>query len=185
MAEADPIAALFARAALRDQSAFAQLYQHSCARLYAVALRIVRRHDWAEEILQESFVNIWNHMGEYSAQKSAPLTWMTAIVRNRALDWLRRPAVEQADEHYDVMVEALADPGHGPEASLGAARDARRLTQCLDSLNAAQRQAITLAYLHGLSHGELADHLREPLGTVKTWVRRGLEKLRGCMEGAA
>ncbi|HZP85675.1 MAG TPA: sigma-70 family RNA polymerase sigma factor [Burkholderiales bacterium] len=182
MAEVDPIADLFARAALRDPRAFAQLYKHCCGRLYAVALRIVRRHDWAEEVLQESFVNIWHHMGEYSAQKSAPMTWMTAIVRNRALDWLRRPRLEHGSDDFDLLIEAVADTSEGPEGRLMATREARRLSDCLATLNAAQRQSITLAYLHGLSHGELAAHLREPLGTVKTWIRRGLEKLRGCLE---
>jgi RNA polymerase sigma-70 factor (ECF subfamily) len=183
--DGDLIATLFARAALRDQRAFARLYEHCCGRLYGIALRIVRRQDWAEEVLQESFVNIWNHMGEYSAQRSAPMTWMTAIVRNRALDWLRRPNLEHGSDDYDIMIQALADPAGGPEHILGSTREAHRLIGCLETLSATQRQSITLAYLYGLSHGELADHLREPLGTVKTWIRRGLEKLRGCLEGAA
>jgi RNA polymerase sigma-70 factor (ECF subfamily) len=184
MAEPDVLAQLMARCALRDQRAFAQLYRHTAAKLYGVALRILRRQDWAEEVLQESYVNIWNHLEEYSAAKSAPMTWMTAIVRNRALDWLRRPHFEHGSQDYDLLVEALPDDARGPEALLALGRDARALAECLKQLSGNQRQSITLAYLHGLSHGELAQHMREPLGTVKTWIRRGLERLKTCMEAA-
>jgi RNA polymerase sigma-70 factor (ECF subfamily) len=182
VADNDAIADLMARAALRDQRAFRDLYRHTSAKLYAVALRIVRREDWAEEVLQESFVNIWNHIAEYSAARSAPLTWMTAIVRNRALDWLRRPNLERGDEDYDLLVEAVADDAPGPDVVLGASRDARALAECLKQLTGNQRQTIILAYSHGLSHGELAQHLKQPLGTVKTWIRRGLDRLKGCMD---
>jgi RNA polymerase sigma-70 factor (ECF subfamily) len=185
VADNDAIAQLMARCVLRDQRAFRELYRHTCAKLYAVALRIVRREDWAEEVLQESFVNIWNHVAEYSAARSAPLTWMTAIVRNRALDWLRRPNLEHGDEDYDLLVEAVADDTPGPELILGASRDARALAECLKQLTGNQRQTIILAYSHGLSHGELAQHLKQPLGTVKTWIRRGLDRLKGCMDTSA
>lgn len=173
---------LVARCALRDRQAFAALYRISAAKLYAIALRILRRADWAEEVLQESFINIWIHIDEYSVQKSAPMTWMTAIVRNRALDWLRRPHLEQGRADYDLLVEAVADDAPNAEGRLDDVRDARRLTDCLYTLSGSQRQCITLAYVHGLSHGELADHLNQPLGTVKTWIRRGLERLRHCLE---
>jgi RNA polymerase sigma-70 factor (ECF subfamily) len=185
VADNDPIAQLMARCALKDQRAFRELYRQTSAKLYAVVLRIVRREDWAEEVLQESFVNIWNHIGEYSSAKSAPLTWMTAIVRNRALDWLRRPNLERGDEDYDLLVEALADNAPGPDVMLGSSRDARALAECLKQLSGNQRQTIILAYNHGLSHGELARHLKQPLGTVKTWIRRGLDRLKGCLDTGA
>jgi len=179
----DAIAELMARCALRDQRAFAELYRLASAKLYGVAIRILRREDWAEEVLQESFVNIWNHISEYSATRSAPMTWMTAIVRNRALDWLRRPSLERGDEDYDLLVESVPDQGPGPDVVLGHSRDAAVLAECLRQLSGDQRQTIMLAYAHGLSHGELAQHLKQPLGTVKTWIRRGLERLKGCMDG--
>ncbi|MCW5621114.1 MAG: sigma-70 family RNA polymerase sigma factor [Burkholderiales bacterium] len=182
MSEDGDLAALIARCALRDRHAFARLYQNSAARLYAVALRIVRRHDWAEDILQESFISIWNHITEYSAQKSAPMTWMTTIVRNRALDWLRRPDVERGSEDYDVLVQTIPDQAFGPGERLQTDRTTRALSECMETLSAQQRQSLALAYVHGLSHVQLAAHLREPLGTVKTWVRRGLERLRDCLE---
>ena len=173
-----------ARAALRDQHAFRELYRHTSAKLYAVALRIVRREDWAEEVLQEAFVNIWNHIAEYSTARAAPMTWMTAIVRNRALDWLRRPNLERGGDDYELLVEAVADDTPGPDLMLGASRDARALAECMKQLSGNQRQTIILAYSHGLSHGELAEHLQQPLGTVKTWIRRGLDRLKGCLDAS-
>jgi len=183
VAETDAITELMARCALRDQRAFAELYRQSSAKLYGVAIRILRREDWAEEVLQESFVNIWSHIADYSMARSAPMTWMTAIVRNRALDWLRRPNLERGDEDYDLLLEAVPDDAPGPDVLLGNSRDATALADCLKQLNGNQRQSIMLAYAHGLSHGELATHLSQPLGTVKTWIRRGLERLKGCMDG--
>jgi RNA polymerase sigma-70 factor (ECF subfamily) len=182
VANPDAIAELMARCALRDQRAFAELYRLTSAKLFGVAIRILRRNDWAEEVLQESFVNIWNHIVEYSAARSAPMTWMTAIVRNRALDWLRRPNLERGDEDYDLLVESTPDEAPGPDIALGNSRDAMALAECLKQLSGNQRQTIQLAYSHGLSHGELAEHLKQPLGTVKTWIRRGLERLKGCMD---
>jgi RNA polymerase sigma-70 factor (ECF subfamily) len=181
MAEPDLLSELIARSALKDQRAFAELYRHTSAKLYAVALRILRRRDWAEEVLQESFVNIWNHLDEYSLARSAPLTWMTAIVRNRALDWVRRPNLERGGDDYELLVEATADERGGPDAALESGRAAAALADCLSELPASHRQSIALAYVNGLSHAELAAHLREPLGTVKTWIRRGLARLKDCL----
>lgn len=176
---------LMARCAMRDQRAFAELYRQTSGRLLAVALRVVRRRDWAEEILQESFVNIWNHVSHFDRVRSAPMTWMTTIVRNRALDWVRRPKHETSDEELDGIVENWADDAPGPLDRLRNAADNSALAECLGALSGQQRQSIALAYLHGLSHSEMAEHLGQPLGTVKTWVRRGLERLRGCMDATA
>jgi RNA polymerase sigma-70 factor (ECF subfamily) len=173
---------LMARCALRDQRAFAQLYRYSAAKLYGVALRILRREDWAQEVLQESFINIWEHLPRYDAARSAPMTWMTAIVRNRSLDWLRRPRVDEPNPEYDLLVEMIADDAPGPEALLSMGEDARALAGCMAGLSARQRQVLTLAYLHGLSHSELAQKLQQPLGTIKTWTRRALQELRVCMD---
>ncbi len=178
----DGIDDLMARCTLRDQRAFAELYQRTSGRLLAVALRIVRRRDWAEDILQESFVSIWHHAPEFDRVRSAPMTWMTTIVRNRALDWVRRPRHETAEEDLDGLAETWVDEGPGPLDRLTSEAGGRALAHCLGELPGQQLQSIALAYLHGLSHSELADHLDQPLGTIKTWIRRGLEKLRGCVD---
>ena len=178
------LAGLLAQSALKNQRAFAELYELTAPKLYGVALRILRRQDWAEEVLQECYVNIWNHAGDYAVQRSAPLTWMTSIVRNRSLDWLRRPQHEATGEEYDIAVEAWQDDAPGPLERLAASSEAEALERCLQQLDGKQRQSIMLAFFHGLSHSELAGHMKQPLGTVKTWVRRGLERLKGCLSGA-
>ena len=182
----DPLAArlaeLLAQSALRNQRAFAELYGLTSAKLFGVALRILRRRDWAEEVLQECYVSVWNHAGDYAIQKSAPLTWMTSIVRNRSLDWLRRPQQEATGEEYDIAVEAWQDDAPGPLERLAASSEAAALERCLQQLDGKQRQSIMLAFFHGLSHSEVAGHMKQPLGTVKTWVRRGLERLKGCLQ---
>jgi len=178
---ADPLHGLLAACARRDRQAFSRLYQSTSAKLYGVAVRILRREDWAEEVLQECYVSIWTHAPEYRPALAAPMTWMTSIVRNRCLDWLRRPRPEVADEDGAVL-EATESDNPGPLAQLERAKDAQALARCLQGLEAKQRQAIALAFYDGLSHSELASHLREPLGTVKTWVRRGLLRLKSCLE---
>jgi RNA polymerase sigma-70 factor (ECF subfamily) len=177
----DRLRDLLARCALRDQAAFADLYRVSCAKLFAVAARILRRDDLAEEALQDSFVNIWNHCTDYRADLAAPMTWMTSIVRNRALDLKRRPTLEVSGDDSDAWVEAFADDAPGPLESLAEASVARRLRDCLSQIDARQRQAITLAFMHGLTHAELSGHMQVPLGTIKTSIRRGMSRLKGCL----
>jgi RNA polymerase sigma-70 factor (ECF subfamily) len=178
-AEVEPLAELLARTALGERAAFARLYQATSAKLFAVALRILRREDWAEEVLQECYVSVWRHAPDYRASLAGPMTWMTSIVRNRCLDWLRRPNPEPLPEDF---LENIESENPGPLAELERTKDASALARCLRGLEPRQRQAIALAFYDGLSHAELARHLREPLGTVKTWVRRGLARLRSCLE---
>ncbi len=177
----DPLAGLLAACANRDRAAFARLYQATSAKLYGVALRILRREDWAEEVLQECYVSIWSHAPDYRAGLAAPMTWMTSIVRNRSLDWLRRPSLEVIDQE-GAIVESAESDNPGPLAELERVKDAQALARCLKELDAKQRQAIALAFYDGLSHSQLAAHMREPLGTVKTWVRRGLARLKSCLD---
>ena len=179
------LAGLLAACARRDQAAFSRLYQSTSPKLFGVALRILRREDWAEEVLQDCYVSIWNHAGSFDARLAAPMTWMTSIVRNRCLDWLRRPRIEVSlardDEDGEDPLERVPSEDPGPLEALARSADAKALGECLRRLEPKQRQAIMLAFYEGLSHSELASHMREPLGTVKTWVRRGLERLKGCL----
>ena len=175
---------LLGRAALSDQQAFAELYRLTSAHLYAVALRILRESAAAEEVLQESFVNIWHHAGSYVAARSQPLTWLTSIVRNRCLDQLRRREIDTIAMDDEDEGMTIADEGPTPLDMLLAGADARAVKRCVEALDAGQKQAIALAFYQGLSHSELASHLRQPLGTVKSWVRRGLERLKTCLDGA-
>jgi RNA polymerase sigma factor (sigma-70 family) len=181
------LAGLLSRVALADQRAFAELYRETSSHLYAVALRILRESAAAEEILQEVYVSVWHHAGTYVAAKSQPLTWLTSIVRNRCLDHLRRKEIDTVTLSPDGEDEPAHDiPSGGPtpvELLLSGA-EAQSVRDCVDTLDAGPKQAIALAFFQGMSHAELAAHLREPLGTVKSWVRRGLERLKRCLDGA-
>ncbi len=182
MPATDELVDWLARTALGDAQAFERLYHATSPRLYAVALRLVRRRDWAEDILQECYVKIWHHAGDYRVDASAPLTWLTQIVRNRCLDWLRRPELEIAHDANSVFVlDAMADEGASPLQELLAAGEASALGRCLNALETRARELILLAYYQGLSHRELAQHLALPLGSVKSWIRRGLVQLKGCL----
>lgn len=180
------LAELLARTALADRAAFAELYRRTSPHLYGVAVRIVRERSIAEEILQEAFVSVWHHARSYAAARSQPLTWLTAIVRNRCLDQVRRrelDTVTLSGEGDDAPALDVEAPGPSAAELLVAGADAQGVRDCVEQLQGGTRQAIALAFFHGLSHAELAAHLGQPLGTVKSWVRRGLERLKGCLDG--
>ena len=177
----EKLAGLLARSGIGDKNAFAALYENTKSKLFSVSLRIVRERHLAEEVLQDSFVNIWNNAALYAVAKSAPMTWMTAIVRNRSLDIVRRPRLEVQDED-EYFTLGLEDERPGPPDQLAQGRDAAQIETCMKALEADQRQTISLAFFHGLSHSEVSDHLGRPLGTVKTHIRRGLLKLKNCLD---
>jgi RNA polymerase sigma-70 factor, ECF subfamily len=168
-----------------DPAAFARLYEATSPKLFGVAIRMLRREDLAEEVLQECYVSIWTNARTYSAALSAPMTWMTSIVRNRCLDSLRRPKMEvhlaRDEESGEDPLAAIPSEDPGPLAMLQRSSDAKALAECLAKLDGKMRQAIMLAFFEGLSHSELAGHMQQPLGTVKTWIRRGLERLKSCL----
>jgi RNA polymerase sigma factor (sigma-70 family) len=175
---------LLARVANRDETALRALYDRCSSKLYGLAMRVVGNREWAEDVLQEAFITIWRIAGDYRGSLSPPMAWMGLIVRSRALDFLRRRAAERDgrtqtldDELADTLPADSADPVNATLAS----EQAWALKQCLEKLENKQREVVSLAYLRDLSHGELSTQLRLPLGTVKTWIRRGLAQLRLCM----
>lgn len=175
----DRLGELLARTALRDRAAFAALYEATRSKLFAVSLRIVRERALAEEALQDAFVSIWNRAGDFAPGRGAAGPWMAAIVRNRSLDIVRRAREEpDIDER---LTASLVDESAAPAEHAEGRAMAHALRECLAELDAEQRQSIALAFYHGLTHTELAEHLRRPLGTVKTHIRRGLMRLRDCL----
>lgn len=174
-----------------DAAAFRTLYDATSAKLFAFALRILHKRDMAEEVLQESFVSIWNNAAGYQDCLSSPMTWMSTIVRNKAFDLLRRAraagetAEIDADSFDREIMEAMESGEAGPLDRLRLGEDARALARCMAQLEGLHRQAIALAFYHDLSHAEVARQLQLPMGTVKTWIRRGLERLRKCLSGEA
>lgn len=168
----------------RDAAAFRQLYNATSSKLFGFALRILHKRELAEEVLQESYVAIWNNAANYQSHLAAPMTWMATIVRNKAFDQLRRSdaTVELDADLFDRdVMNALQDPQTTPIEALQISGDAKALAWCMSALEAAQRQVVALAYYHDMSHSEVAEQLQMPIGTVKTWIRRSLERLRTCL----
>ena len=184
---------LLGRAGLGDRAAFATLYERTSPHLLGVVLRIQRDRAQAEDILQEVYVNVWRAAQSFDAAQSQPLTWLSSIARNRAIDSLRRTQTQPQfrstitsitdDEETDVY-DTVASDAPGPLDLLSRASDSRALSSCMQGLSAQQRQSVALAFFDGLSHAEVAEQMRQPLGTVKSWVRRALMSLKGCLESA-
>ncbi|MES2047122.1 MAG: sigma-70 family RNA polymerase sigma factor [Pseudomonadota bacterium] len=174
--------------ARQDASAFRALYEATSPKLFGFVLRILQKRELAEEVLQESFVNIWNNAGSYQSSLAAPMTWITTIVRNRAFDLLRKLSngqqheVEIDAEYFDAEIMNALESGEAtPLQALELSQDAAALASCMARLEALHRQAMALAFYHDLSHSEVAEQMNLPMGTVKTWIRRGLDKLRTCL----
>lgn len=182
---------LLARVALRDQAAFKQLYDATVRCLLGITMRMLRDQAWAEEVVQEAYVAVWHSAASYSSFKAQPMTWLMTIARNKALDALRSTASDRQhivrpqvhDDDDDTVQIDMADERGSALEHLLEAMDAERLRRCMQRLEPAQRQAIALAFYDGLTHSELAAHMRQPLGTVKAWVRRGLDRLKPCLQG--
>jgi RNA polymerase sigma factor (sigma-70 family) len=175
---------LIDRMANSDEIALKALYDATSPKLFGLALRVVNKREWAEDVLQESYMHIWRSAADYRASLSPPMAWMGLIVRSRALDFLRRRASERlhlTQELDDYLSDTIEGDAPNPMNTALASEQAWALQQCMNQLDNKQREVVSLAYLRDLSHSDLAEQLKLPLGTVKTWIRRGLEQLRGCM----
>lgn len=177
MTDATHIATLLRRVAAQDKAAFAEVYSATSAKLYGIALRILKRRDLADEVVQDTFVRIWQRAGDFDPQKASPISWMCAIARNRALDEVRRKQAASIEDHPEVMEFPGADSGD----PLVLGEEAAKLKECLERLDPDKRQMVLLAYCEGASRDELAAKYSEPVNTVKTWLRRSLAQLKGCL----
>lgn len=179
MLTTDGLSQLLRGVAQRDRSAFAKVYQATSAKLYGIVLRILRRRDIADEVLQEVYVKIWERAADFDSEKASPISWMAAIARNRALDEVRRKQPVAIEDHPEVQDFASDD-----ETALAAvmrSEDGRRLAECLKRLEPDRRQMVVFAYCEGLSRDELAKKYGQPVNTIKTWLRRSLAQLKGCL----
>lgn len=170
---------LLGRIANQDRAAFAKLYDATSAKLFGTVLRILKDREKSEEVLQEAYVRIWNNAGRFDAAKASPITWMATIARNRAIDEARRRNPSEPGD--DTVFDRMADPAPQPDRQAAAREGIRRLDTCLGELEPPRGEMVRLAYLDGLSRDELADKFDQPVGTVKTWLRRSLQQLRDCM----
>jgi RNA polymerase sigma-70 factor, ECF subfamily len=175
----DELARLLGGVAKGDQQAFERLYQETRAKLYGVVLRILRRADLADEVMQDTYLKIWRRADEFDARVATPITWMVAIARNRALDLVRKKT-EASIEDEPAALEAPADVIN-PLERQETTEALRRLLVCLDALEPDRRQLLLLAYLGGFSREQLAAKFAAPVNTVKTWLRRSLVRVRECL----
>ena len=162
-----------------DAAALKALYQHEAPILLGVAIRLVRRRAVAEEVLQETFVTIWRQARSFDPARGSPQGWMLTILRNRALNLIRK---HRPETELDESISAdLSDDSPDALASLERHSEASALRRCLEGLDPPKRRAIMLAYMDGCTHDQIARRLGEPLGTVKSWIRRGLIALKACL----
>ncbi|MDP1739631.1 RNA polymerase sigma factor [Polaromonas sp.] len=189
--DARSLETLIAAAAQGDHACFAEIYQRTHTHLFGVAVRILGQGQAAEDALQEAYVSIWKSAGNYRSevggQNIQAMTWLIAIVRNKALDGYRaraRRKENELPESGDVdedEVQASGNPAPSAMQLLEQASQALHIEGCMNSLDGSHRQSLALAYYQGLSHTEVAAQMGAPLGSVKAWIRRGLEKLKGCL----
>lgn len=164
-----------------DQIAFEGLYRATSAKLFGVCLRILPKRSDAEEVLQEAYTTIWRKAGSYDAAIASPITWLMMVARNKAIDRVRSGDSERLLEPIDLAGD-IADSGTPMAASVEADDDRRRLGRCLEELDAARRRLVRTAFFDGATYEELAARCGAPLGTVKSWIRRSLLKLKACLE---
>lgn len=175
------VEALLSRCALRDERALAELYQLVSARLFGMLLRILKRRALAEEALQDVMVRVWQRADQYAAYRGRAMTWLISIARYRAIDLLRSQHVQVTLD--DAPDEALMDASAAEFADTTTSQRLRHaLDDCLNRLTADQRRCLTLAYVEGFSQDQIASTIHSPLGTVKSWMRRGLASLKRCMD---
>lgn len=168
----DPLADLIAAAATGDRLAFRALYQATAPRLLAIAQRMLGRRDMAEEAVQDAFVAAWRAAASYDPALGSVQAWLSTIVRRRAIDRLRASPwrVQERESEGDIAIP----PATG-EQKLA-------VRECLEQIATNERLALSLVYYYGLSHSELSTRLSVPLGTAKSWVRRGLHAMKQCLE---
>lgn len=170
---------LLQRVSDRDHGAVAEFYDLVAGVLFSTAVRILRDTHDAEEILQDVFVQIWNKAGDFDPTMGSPLHWSLAITRHRCIDRLRsRQRRSRLAEQMTQQSEMAGASAARPQAQLLGAAEASVVQQAVKGLPEDQRVAIEMAFFSGLSHGEIAESLQEPLGTVKARIRRGMLKLR-------
>jgi RNA polymerase sigma-70 factor (ECF subfamily) len=168
-----------------DRDALRQVYQDTSAKLYGVCLRILNDTAEAEDVLQDIYLTIWRRAGAFEPERGlSPITWLVAIARNKAIDRLRATARPRAVRPLEEAA-GVADSGPAPSASVEAADEAAALSRCLGELEPHHAETVRTAFFEGVTYEALAVRIGAPVGTVKSWIRRSLQRLRTCLEAAA
>ena len=179
--EQTPLDKLLKDIALGSRPAFEKLYRDSSPQLFAICLRIVQQRSEAEDVLQEVFATVWRKAAQYDVKRAAAMSWLAMIARNKSIDRIRSQPSTRKSEPLDT-VEEIADPTASPQLDAQASADRERLDECLKRLDTRRRSLIRAAFFDGSTYEELAARIGSPLGTVKSWIRRGLLQLRECLE---
>lgn len=164
-----------------DRAAFETLYKLTSAKLFGVCLRILGKQRDAEDVLQETYTTVWHKAGLYDPERASPITWLVMIARNKAIDRARADGTEPHAAPIELAAD-IGDTAAEPAAGAEAADSGRRLDHCIETLEARQRALIRTAFFEGVTYENLAARTRAPLGSVKSWIRRGLQKLKACLE---
>jgi RNA polymerase sigma-70 factor, ECF subfamily len=179
--KADHVELLLGRCAERDEQALKELYELVSPQLFGLLLRILKRPSLAEDALQDVMVRVWQHAGQYAAYRGRAKAWLVSVARYRAIDMLRTQHDHASID--ELPLEMLPDPSaEDPSETTTPGRLRIALTHCLERLSSDQRQSIALAYIDGYSHDEIAAAIDRPVGTVKSWLRRGLANLKRCLD---
>ena len=176
----DILTPLMTRVATGDREALRQLYDATSAKLFGVCLRILSDREESEDVLQDVYVTIWRRADRFDAARASVMTWLSTIARNRAIDRLRARGPLAYAEQVDEM--EIADGQDSAETLLSAADDRNKLHGCLSELDERTEKVIRTAFFEGVTYEALAHRMDAPLGTVKSWIRRGLAKLKGCLQ---
>jgi RNA polymerase sigma-70 factor (ECF subfamily) len=174
-------AALLAQVALGNRAAFESLYRATADKLFGICLRVLGDRAEAEEVLQEVFTAVWRKSAQYDAHEGSVMSWLSITARNRAIDRLRARPPRSTLGALDLAVE-VADSGASPYQAAEASSDRDRLVRCLEQLEPRRRSLIREAFFGGFTYEELATRMQAPLGSIKSWIRRGLAQLRTCLE---
>jgi RNA polymerase sigma-70 factor, ECF subfamily len=179
----DALSQAILRAGTGDKAAFEYVYKHTSAKLFGVCLRIFKDRSEAEEALQDAYITIWNKAATFESGRASPISWLVTVTRNRAIDRLR----SKGKASFAALDEAaeIADPVPLADAQLLAAGDSQLLFGCIEGLDNRDAHFIKSSFIGGTTYADLAEREGEPLGTVKSRIRRALIKLRGCMEAGA
>jgi RNA polymerase sigma-70 factor (ECF subfamily) len=173
--------ALLAQVAIGNRAAFETLYRNTSDKLFGICLRVLRERPEAEEALQEVFTTVWRKASQFDASRASAMSWLGMVARNKAIDRLRALPARASLTSLDLADE-IPDPGASPAQQAETLTDRDRLTRCLEELEPRRRSLIREAFFGGFTYEELAQRLQAPLGSIKSWIRRGLLQLRACLE---
>lgn len=177
----DAVDGLLAQIAGGDQTAFETLYRNTSGKLLGICLRVLTDRAEAEDVLQEVYVTVWHKAGQFDAQRSRAMTWLGTIARNRAIDRLRALPAPATRASIDAA-DAAHDPAPSPAVQAEASTERARLDECLDQLEPRRQKLIRTAFFEGATYEELATRSGSPLGSIKSWIRRGLMQLKACLQ---